>query len=203
MTTLQAGQQTLVAALWPKEGRLGEMSGLLRACLLAVAGSLLLWVCAKIQVPFYPVPVTMGTFAVLAIGMAFGWRLGAATVVLYLAQGAAGLPVFAGTPEKGIGLAYMIGPTGGYLLGYVLAAAVCGWLAERGWDRNVILAALAMLIANFLIYLPGLLWLGTLLGWDKPILEWGLIPFIPGDLLKLALVATSLPLAWKLLAKFR
>ena len=203
MTTLQAGQQTLVTALWPKNGRLGETSGLLRACLLAVVGSLLLWLCAKIQVPFYPVPVTMGTFAVLAIGMAFGWRLGAATVVLYLAQGAAGLPVFAGTPEKGIGLAYILGPTGGYLFGYVLAAAACGWLAERGWDRSVILAALAMLIANVLIYLPGLLWLGTFLGWDKPILEWGLIPFIPGDLLKLALVAASLPLAWKLLAKAR
>ena len=203
MTALQAQQETLVSALWPRAGRLGEMNGFLRSVLLAVLGSLLLWACAKIQVPFYPVPVTMGTFAVLAIGMAYGWRLGTATVLLYLAQGAAGLPVFAGTPEKGIGLVYMLGTTGGYLLGYVLAAAACGWLAERGWDRNVLKAALAMLIANVLIYVPGLLWLGTLLGWDKPILEWGLIPFVPGDLLKLALVATSLPLAWKLLAKAR
>ncbi len=203
MTALQGRQDTLITALWPRAGRLGAMNGLLRSSLLAVLGSLMLWACAKIQVPFYPVPVTMGTFAVLAIGMAYGWRLGMATVLLYLAEGAAGLPVFAGTPEKGIGLAYMAGPTGGYLLGYVLAAAACGWLAERGWDRNVIKTALAMLIANALIYIPGVLWLGTLFGWDKPILEWGLIPFIPGDLLKLALVATSLPLAWKLLAKPR
>ena len=203
MTAMQANQQTLVAALWPRQGKLGEMNGLLRSCLLAVVGSLLLWACAKIQVPLPPVPVTMTTFAVLAIGMAYGWRLGAATILRYLAEGAAGLPVFAGTPEKGIGLAYMAGPTGGYLLGYVLAAAVCGWLAERGWDRSVITAGLAMLAGSIVMYLPGLLWLGILFGWDKPILEWGLIPFIPGDLLKIALVAVSLPLAWRLLARFR
>lgn len=201
MTALQERQDTIALALWPSQGRLGEMSGLLRNSLLAVAGSLLLWACAKIQVPFYPVPVTMTTFGVLAIGMAFGWRLGAATVLLYIAEGAMGLPVFAGTPEKGLGLLYMAGPTGGYLFGYVLAAAACGGLAQRGWDRNVVTASLAMLLANALIYLPGLFWLGILFGWDKPILEWGLIPFIPGDLLKLALVATSLPLAWKLLSK--
>lgn len=201
MTALQARHDTLALALWPSRGRLGQMNGLLRGALLALAGSMFLWACAKIQVPFYPVPVTMGTFGVLAIGMAFGWRLGAATVLLYLAEGAMGLPVFAGTPEKGIGLAYMMGPTGGYLVGYVLAAAACGGLAERGWDRNAIKAVIAMLIANALIYLPGLFWLGALFGWDKPILEWGLIPFVPGDLLKLALVAASLPLAWKLLSK--
>ena len=201
MTALQARHDTLALALWPSQGRLGEMNGLLRAALLALAGSMLLTVCAKIQVPIGPVPINMGTFAVLGIGMAFGWRLGAATVVLYLAEGALGLPVFAGTPAKGIGLAYMMGPTGGYLIGYVLAAAACGGLAERGWDRNVFKAVIAMLIANALIYVPGLFWLGMLFGWDKPILEWGLIPFIPGDLLKLALVATSLPLAWKLLSR--
>ncbi|MEO3430314.1 biotin transporter BioY [Pelagibius sp. CAU 1746] len=201
MIDLQERHDTLAAALWPSQGRLAEMNGVLRASLLAVVGSLFLWACAKIQVPFYPVPLTMGTFGVLAIGMAFGWRLGAATVILYLAEGAMGLPVFAGTPEKGIGLAYMAGPTGGYLLGYVMAAAACGWLAERGWDRSVVTAALAMLVGNVVLYLPGVLWLGVLFGWDKPILEWGLIPFIPGDVLKLALVSASLPLVWKLLAK--
>ena len=201
MTVLQERHDTMAMALWPSQGKLGEMNGLLRSSLLAVVGSLFLWACAKIQVPFYPVPVTMGTFGVLAIGMVYGWRLGAVTVLLYMAEGAMGLPVFAGTPEKGIGLLYMAGPTGGYLAGYVLAAAACGWLAERGWDRNVVTAALAMLVGNALIYLPGLLWLGTLFGWDKPILEWGLIPFIAGDLLKVALVAASLPLAWKLLSK--
>ena len=99
---------------------------------LAVLGSLALWLSAKIQVPFYPVSMTMQTFVVLAVGMAFGWRLGATTVLLYLVEGAAGLPVFAGTPEKGIGLAYMAGPTGGYLVGFVLAAAAVGALAQRG-----------------------------------------------------------------------
>lgn len=203
MTAMQLEQGTLATTLWPRHGKLGELNGLLRSTLLAVVGSLLLWACAKIQVPLPPVPVTMTTFAVMAIGLAYGWRLGAATVLLYLAQGAAGLPVFAGTPEKGIGLIYMAGPTGGYLLGYVLMAAACGWLAERGWDRNVFTAGLAMLIGSVFMYVPGLLWLGVLFGWDKPILEWGLIPFVPGDLLKIALVALSLPLAWKLLAKFR
>ena len=166
-----------------------------------IAGSLLLWASAKVQVPFYPVPITLQTFAVLVIGAAFGWRLALATVALYLAQGAMGLPVFAGTPEKGIGLAYMAGPTGGYLLGYLPAAAVLGWLAERGWDRNAITMALAMLIGNIVIYVPGLFWLGTVVGWDKPVLAWGLTPFLLGDLLKLVLAAVLLPAAWQLVGR--
>ncbi len=201
MTDIAAHNGTLAAALWPQSGKLGEMSAPARNALLAVAGSLLLWACAKIQVPFYPVPVSMGTFAVLAIGMAYGPRLGAVTLLLYLAEGAAGLPVFANTPERGIGLAYMMGPTGGYLVGYVLAAAAVGGLAARGWDRNVFTAAAAMLFGNALIYIPGLFWLGVLFGWDKPILDWGLTPFVIGDLLKLALVAAGLPLAWKLFGR--
>ena len=129
--------------------------------------------------------------------MALGPRLAVATLALYLAQGAVGLPVFAGTPEKGIGIAYMIGPTGGYLVGFVLAAAVCGWLATRGWDRRVATTAAAMLIANVIIYVPGVLWLGALFGFDKPILEWGLYPFVLGDLAKLALAAATMPLVWR------
>src|SRR3546814_7972269 len=128
--------------------------------------------------------------------MSYGWRLARPAVWLYPDGGALGLPVCAGTREKGLGLAYMAGPTGGYLLGYLLAAAAVGWLAERGWDRNVLLAALALLAGNALIYLPGLLWLGTLLGWDQPILAWGLTPFLLGDVLQLALVAAGRPLAW-------
>ena len=143
------------------------------------------------QVPFYPVPMTMQTFVVLTIGLAFGWRLGAATVLLYLAEGAAGLPVFAGTPEKGVGFAYMLGGTGGYLVGFVLAAALCGFLAEKGWDRHPLRTASAMLLGNILIYIPGLLWLGVLFGWDKPILEWGLYPFLLGDATKLAIAAIA------------
>ena len=194
MIAANQNQATLVSTLWPT----GERSSLMRATVLAVAGSALLAISAKIQIPFYPVPMTMTTFMVLLLGMSLGWRLAAATILLYLAEGAAGMPVFAGTPEKGIGLAYMMGGTGGYLIGYLLAAVTCGWLAEHGWGRNVLSTAIAMLVGNVLIYVPGLLWLGALFGWDKPILEWGLTPFILGDLTKLALAAVVLPMAWKL-----
>lgn len=177
---------------------LGNSYDTLRAIGLAIAGSLAIWLSAKIQIPFYPVPLTMQTFVVLLLGMAYGWRLGAATMLLYLIEGAGGLPVFAGTPEKGIGLAYMMGPTGGYLVGYVFSAAAIGWLAERGWDRNFFSTAAAMLVGNLLIYVPGLLWLGYVLGFDKPILEWGMTPFLLGDGLKLLLAAALLPAIWSI-----
>ncbi len=194
---------TLAEALWPTQG--GSQSKAMsaaRAVLLVFAGSVLLTVSAKVQIPFYPVPMTMQTFVVLGLGMALGWRLGAASVAFYLAQGAAGLPVFAGTPEKGIGIAYMAGPTGGYLLGFLVAAAVVGFLASRGWDRKVLTTAAAMLIGNAIIYIPGVLYLGVLFGWDKPILEWGMTPFLLGDVTKLALAAAVLPAAWHLLKRF-
>ncbi len=183
---------TLAATLWSP-----SRDSLMRQALLAVVGTALLTLSAKIQVPFYPVPMTLQTLVVLGLGMAYGWRLAGATLLLYLLEGAAGLPVLAGTPEKGIGLAYMLGGTGGYLLGFVLAATLVGYLAERGWDRNVATTALAMLLGNVAIYVPGLLWLGALYGWDKPILEWGLTPFLLGDLTKLALAAAVLPLCWR------
>lgn len=166
-----------------------------------IAGSLLLTLSAKIQVPFYPVPMTMQTLVVIGLGLALGPVRGAAAVALYLAQGAAGLPVFAGTPEKGIGLAYMMGPTGGFLFGYLPAALLAGWLAERGWDRNVFSAMAAALLAGAVIYVPGLLWLGSVIGWDKPVLAYGLIPFIPGDIAKAMLAAIAFPAAWKWLSQ--
>lgn len=172
-----------------------------RFVILALLGSLALTLSAKVQVPFYPVPMTMQTFVVLSLGMAFGWRLGAVTVLLYLAEGASGLPVFSGTPEKGLGLAYLFGPTGGYLFGFVVAAAVCGWLAERGWDRSVLKTALAMLIGTATIYLCGVLWLGGLIGWDKPLLALGVTPFLLGDAFKMALAAGVLPLLWQALGR--
>lgn len=199
MQGAQTVNATLADALWPSGSK--AMSAA-RAVILVFAGSVLLTVAAKVQIPFYPVPMTMQTFVVLGLGMALGWRMGAAAVLFYLAQGAAGLPVFSGTPEKGIGLLYMAGPTGGYLFGFVLAAATCGWLAERGWDRKVLTTALAMLIGNAVIYVPGVLYLGVLFGWDKPIVEWGLTPFLLGDLAKLALAAAVLPAAWQLLKRF-
>ena len=189
---------TLADTLFPASA---ESNKWIRNLLLAIGGSVLLTIAAKINIPFYPVPMTMQTFMVLTIGMAFGWRLGGATVALYLAEGAMGLPVFAGTPEKGIGLAYMAGPTGGYLLGFVTAAAVVGWLAEKGWDRNVFTTLAAMTLGTVIIFAPGVYWLGALFGWEQPILEWGLWPFMAGAAFKIALAAAVLPLTWKLLAK--
>jgi biotin transport system substrate-specific component len=195
MTTSVLNHPTLATAVWSDD------NPVLRNVLLAVAGSLALWVSAKVQIPFFPVPLTLQTLVVLLIGMAYGWKLGAATVGLYLLQGAMGLPVFAGTPEKGIGLAYMMGPTGGFLLGFVLAAALVGYLAQRGWDRNIATTALAMLLGNAIIYVPGLLWLGSVVGWDKPVLQWGMTPFLLGDLAKLIVAALLMPSIWKLLSK--
>lgn len=165
--------------------------------LVVVAGSLLLALSAKIQVPFYPIPMSMQTFVVIGLGLALGSSLGWCTVLLYLAEGAAGLPVFAGTPEKGLGLAYMTGPTGGFLIGFLLAAALAGWLAERGWDRNPLTAMAAALLAAAVIYVPGLIWLGSEIGFDRPVMQFGLIPFIPGDIAKALLAALVFPVAWK------
>ena len=192
MSNIAGNSRTLAQSLW--QG--GDAR--LKFFLLAVMGSLALWLSAKTQVPFYPVPITMQTFVVLALGMAFGWRLGAATVLLYLAEGSLGLPVFAGTPERGIGLAYMLGPTGGYLLGFLFAAVVVGWLGQRGWDRHIATTVAAMALGTAIIYIPGLIWLGMVIGWDKPVLELGLWPFLPGDALKIALAALLLPSIWRL-----
>ncbi len=175
----------------------------LRNLMLAVVGSLALWLSAKIQVPFYPVPMTMQTFVVLVIGMAFGWRLGGATILLYLAEGAVGLPVFAGTPERGIGLAYMMGPTGGYLVGFFFSAVIVGWLAERGWDRRVIPTLVAMVAGTAIIFAFGVLWLGAFIGWDQPVLDLGLVPFLPGAAFKIALAAAVLPAIWRLVDRNR
>ncbi len=193
MTVNSQAYPPLAESIWSSD------NSLLRKITLVIAGSIVLWISAKIQIPFYPVPITMQTFVVLVIGMTFGWRLGGATLLLYLGEGAVGFPVFAGTPEKGIGLAYLVGPTGGYLLGQWLAAMAVGWLAEKGWDRNPIKTVFAMFIGNAIIYIPGLFWLGSSLGWDKPIFAWGLTPFLLGDLAKLILAAMLLPLAWKII----
>lgn len=181
---------TLAQAIWPVHG--GALQAM-RAIVLAIGGAVLLTASAKIQIPFYPVPQTLQTMVVLLLGMAFGAKLGTATVLAYLAAGAAGLPVFAGTPEKGIGIAYMIGPTGGYLAGFILASAVCGALASRGWDAKIWTVAVAMLIGNVVIYACGLLWLGSVIGWDKPILQLGAVPFLLGDALKIVFAAAALP----------
>ncbi|MGB3642880.1 MAG: biotin transporter BioY [Mesorhizobium sp.] len=165
-----------------------------------LAGSLLLVLSAKFQVPFFPVPMSMQTFVAIGLGLALGPVRGTLAVALYLAQGAAGFPVFAGTPERGLGLAYMMGPTGGFLVGFVLAALVAGWLAGRGFDRRPATAMVAALLAGAVIYVPGLLWLGAVIGWDKPVLALGLYPFIPGDIAKALLAAIAFPAVWKWLS---
>jgi biotin transport system substrate-specific component len=160
----------------------------------------------KVYLPGNPVPMNFATFAVLTIGAAYGARLGMVTILSWLALGVAGFSVFASSdaanPAK-IGWAYMTGGTGGYLLGYALAAGVLGLLARRGWDRSVPLMAAAMLIGNVVLYLPGLLWLrGFAEGWGQT-LSWGLYPFVLGDLLKLALAALVFPAIWKAIGSAR
>jgi biotin transport system substrate-specific component len=186
---------TLAEALWPTSA-----GGMVRNVALAVLGSLLLTLSAKIQVPSWPVPMTMQTYVVLVLGAAYGWRLGAATMLLYLAEGAVGLPVFAGTPEKGIGLAYMAGPTGGYLVGFVLAAALIGWLAERGADRSMAKMLVAMAAGHVLILACGYAWLAGLIG---PAKAWvaGVAPFAAATVIKTLLAAVTLPAAWHCLRR--
>lgn len=164
----------------------------------ALVGTLLLTLSAKVQVPFWPVPMTMQTFVVLVLAMSYGWRLGAATLLLYLAEGAVGLPVFAGTPERGIGLAYMMGPTGGFLLGFLVAAVVTGWLADRGWSRGIVLPLLAMLAGHLIIFAGGAGWLATIVGAAK---AWqvGVVPFLAGTVVKCALGAATLLGLWRLI----
>ncbi len=195
MTVTIGHRETLARALWPT-------GALARNVVLAVLGSALLWASAKVQVPFWPVPMTMQTFVVLVIGAAYGARLGAATIALYLAQGAAGLPVFA----AGGGIAYFAGPTAGYLFGFVVAAALVGWLAERGWDRSVGTTLIAMLLGTLVIFTMGAGWLSVFLAGVKNLdagaamaAAWsaGVVTFLPAEAFKIALAATLLPLIWK------
>ncbi|MCK6451740.1 MAG: biotin transporter BioY [Alphaproteobacteria bacterium] len=182
MTSAHAASRPIVSQLWPASGAAAAV----RAAVLALFGSLLLAVSAKVQVPFWPVPMTMQTFVVLVLGAAYGWRLGLVTVLVYLAEGAAGLPVFAGTPEKGIGLAYMAGPTGGYLVGFAVAAALVGFLAGRGWTRGWIRLTVAMLLGHAAIFACGLGWIAPQLGWSRAVAV-GLAPFWMATVLKTAL----------------
>jgi biotin transport system substrate-specific component len=190
----------MTSASLPIALHLLRSNSLLNQILLVLAASLLMTVSAKIQVPFWPVPMTMQTYMVIVIGLALGPRLGPAAVAAYLVQGTLGLPVFAGTPEKGIGLAYMTGPTGGYLLGFLLAAVIAGQCAARGFDRHWPKALLSACAAMLAIYVCGLSWLSTLIGMDKAI-EFGAMPFLLGDALKIILAMVTLPWAWKLLGR--
>ena len=180
---------------------IGHKEGLslrIKQAFLIIFGILMLAIAAKLKIPMIPVPITMGTFAVLTIGATYGPLLGLSTILGYMIVGALGFDVFANSSAELYGLSYMTGGTGGYLVGYVLATITLGFFARQGWDRSVLTMAAAMLIGNILIYIPGLYWLGVLYGWDKPILAWGLTPFLIGDFLKLMLAAILLPTVWKL-----
>ena len=196
MTTF-AAPAPLIGRVIPAEG----VSRILVQVLLAVAGTLLIWASAKIKVPFYPVPVTMQVFVIMGLAATYGFRLGLATILLYLAEGAMGAPVFTDTPEKGIGLAYMMQATGGYLAGFVVMTAIVGWFAERGFDRNPFTLFGVMLAGIAVMYALGLAWLGALFGWDKPILAWGFYPFILADLTKIALASCLIPAVARLFSR--
>lgn len=185
-------QQVLADKLVARRTALADLS-------LIILGSLIVAAAAQISIPLQPVPITGQTFAVLLVGMVLGSRRGALALLAYLAQGLAGLPVFA---EGKFGLATVLGPTGGYLVGFVVAAFVVGWLAERGWDRNLFTTLAAMVAGNAVIYAFGLAWLATfpfvsgLLG-EAGLLTLGMIPFLLGDAIKAVLAAFLLPAAWR------
>lgn len=198
---LSASHTVLAEAFGPATGTARRV----KQAVLVVLGIAFLAIAANIKVPVpgSPVLMNMGTFAVLTIGAAYGARLGLATILGYMIIGALGYDVFQSSTADLNGIEYMMGGTGGYLVGYVMATLMLGALAARGWDRSMVWMALAMLIGNVLLYVPGLLWLGQLYGWDKPILAWGLTPFLVGDMLKLALAAVLLPALWKLVGNAR
>ena len=163
-----------------------KQSKLIRNVFLILMGSIVLAVSSKLKIPFYPVPMTMQTLVVLLIGVLFGWKLGIATISLYLFEGIIGLPVFSGTPEKGIGLVYFTGPTMGYLIGFLVAAYISG---KFNYDNNLVKNFLKLMLATSFIYILGMSWLGSLIGWDKPIFQLGAQPFLLAELFKI-LIAT-------------
>ncbi len=159
---------------------------IIKSLLAIILGSIALTISAKIKIPFYPVPMTMQTFVVLLLGVSLGYKIGLASVGLYLLEGILGLPVFSNSPEKGIGLIYFTGPTMGYLVGFLSAS----YLASKVNSKDSFLLVLAKLtIATSTIYMLGLLWLGTLIGWDKPIIALGAKPFLLAELFKVVLLA--------------
>ena len=158
----------------------------LKTFVLIFLGTMALTISAKLKIPFYPVPMTMQTFVVLFLGLAFGHKIGLATVGVYLLEGMAGIPVFSNSPEKGIGLVYFTGPTMGYLIGFLSAVFFAGYLNLK---NNLFIIFSKLVFSVSTIYLLGVLWLGTLIGWDKPILELGVTPFLLAELFKICLLS--------------
>ena len=160
-------------------------SKIIKSLLVIFLGSLILAISAKIKIPFYPVPMTMQTFVVLFLGISLGYKVALATVGLYLLEGILGLPVFSNSPERGIGLAYFTGPTMGYLIGFLLASFLASFIKE---NDNFLIIFLKLILSVSTIYILGILWLGTLIGWDKPIIELGVMPFLVAEIFKIMLL---------------
>ena len=158
---------------------------IIKSLLIIFFGSIVLAISAKIKIPFYPVPMTMQTFVVLLLGMICGYKIGLATVSLYLLEGILGLPVFSNSPEKGVGLTYFTGPTMGYLIGFLLACFLASFIKK---EENYLMIFIKLLLSVSTIYILGILWLGNLLGWDKPIVELGVTPFLLAEFTKIALL---------------
>ena len=169
---------------------------ILRTFVLIFLGTIVLTISAKIKIPFYPVPMTMQTLVVLFLGLAFGYKIGLATVGVYLLEGIIGIPVFSNSPEKGVGLVYFTGPTMGYLIGFLSAVFFSGYL---NFKKNIFIVFTKLIFSVSTIYLLGALWLGTLIGWDKPILKLGVTPFLLAELFKICL----LTILAKKIIKFR
>tara|TARA_B100000029_G_scaffold106136_1_gene96836 strand:+ start:198 stop:746 length:549 start_codon:yes stop_codon:yes gene_type:complete len=172
-----------------------ESASILKKIILVVFGTMLLTISAKIKVPFYPVPMTMQTFVVVLIGITLGWKLGLTTIFAYLLEGAIGLPVFAGTPEKGIGVIYMIGPTGGYLVGFIFSVFIAGFV---NLNENIFIKFCLISLSIFAIYLTGVPWLAYLAGWEVAYV-WGIKNFVLAEIFKI----TILTLSTEKLLKFR
>ena len=183
---------TLINSLLPLKG----VNTSIRNIFLVLFGTLLLTVSSKIQVHFWPVPMTMQTFVVLIIAMAYGWKLSFLTLLAYLMEGALGLPVFA----KGGGLLYLTGPTAGYLYGMTIAAAVIGYFADLGYGKSIIKCIMPLLLGTIIIFICGIGYLSSIIGFEKAIVA-GLLPFIPSELFKIALAVFIIPTIWKYIQK--
>ena len=162
-----------------------ELNKIAKIILIAILGTVLLTISAKIKIPFYPVPMTMQTFVVLFLGVSLGYKIGLASVSLYLLEGILGLPVFSNSPEKGVGLIYFTGPTMGYLIGFLLATFLAGYFNFKG---NILSNFIKLLISVSPIYILGVFWLGNLIGWDKPIINLGVTPFLLAELFKIIIL---------------
>ena len=158
---------------------------IIKSLITVILGSIILTISAKIKIPFYPVPMTMQTFVVLLLGVSFGYRIAVTAVGLYLLEGILGLPVFSNSPEKGIGIVYFTGPTMGYLIGFLFASFFAGYL---NFKTSIFLIFFKLIFSVSFIYIFGIIWLGSLIGWDKPIIQLGVTPFLLAELLKILLL---------------